>query len=201
MEEETEYDGEPGFIRSRPINGSPADLLGIESAWTRELSFLPAPLDSTSVDVNYTWTDSTAAYPGYDDVLIMLPDQVKETLNASLRWRRDRWTFNYRARYRGLQLRDLIEPGDDQYARGYWSHTVSLSWKINDDATLSLSASNLNRPERQIFQGIPERIVNNREGLLSLSLALNIQFGKGGLDVPGTMRSRTSRTSSSETMD
>lgn len=35
----------------------------------------------------YTRTDSTAAYPGFPETTIMLPEQVRDVLNASLRWK------------------------------------------------------------------------------------------------------------------
>jgi TonB-dependent receptor len=176
VKENASYLDEPGFILARPINGSPAELRGLEFAWSVDLNFLPGALDTMSLNLNYTLTDSSAAYPGHPDVLIMLPEQVRETFNAALRWRVGNFSLNLRTRYRGLQLRDLIEPGEDQFNAGYWSHSLSASYRLNPSANLSLGLSNLNRPEVYTYQGRPERAVSNREGGLSVSLSLNLRF-------------------------
>ncbi|MEX0326755.1 MAG: TonB-dependent receptor, partial [Puniceicoccaceae bacterium] len=179
IEEEVDYLGEPGFILSRPVNGSPADLLGLEAAWSTGLAFLPHPFENTSLSFNYMWTDSTAAYPGQPGEIIMLPRQVRQTLNLNLRWRFQNWTVNLRTRYRGKQLQDLIEPGQDQFVEGFWSHSVSLIYKLNDTLSFSAGLANLNRPNRISYQGIPEHMVYNRQGTRNFSLGLNVKFGRG----------------------
>jgi TonB-dependent receptor len=177
IKEETEYLGEPGFTRSHPINGSPADLLGLEVAWSSQLAFLPGALEETSLSVNYTLTDSTAAYPGHEGEIIMLPDQIRQSLNLSLRWKHGNWTISLRTRYRGLQLKDLTEPGQDQFNAGFWSHSASIGYKLNDTLSFSLGMANLNRPDRSSYQGIPSQPVATREGSRSVNIGLNLKFG------------------------
>ena len=178
VQEETEYMGEKNFILAHPVNGSPADLYGIESYWSTDLPFLPDPLDDTSLSVSYTLTDSVAAYPGYPGENIMLPDQVRDNLSISLRWRYDNWSVSLRTRYHGLELDDIRKPGQDEFNAGYWSHSISISYKLNDTLSLSLAGSNLNRPDRVSFQGIPQQTTSNREGSRSFSIGLNFTFGK-----------------------
>ena len=186
IEEETDYLGEPGFILSHPVNGTPADLLGLEAAWSSQLSFLPGTLSNTSFSANYTITDSSAAYPGHPGEIIMLPKQVRETFNMSLRWRFENWTISLRSKYRGLQLRDLTEPGQDQFNAGYWSHSASISYKLNDTFSFSMGLANLNRPDRLSYQGEPTRPTATREGSRSFSLGLNMKFGGTTWQKPGT---------------
>jgi TonB-dependent receptor len=185
----TEEDDEKeyiGFIRSRPVNGAPADLLGFEAAWSSQLAFLPGPFSNTSLSANYTLTDSSAAYPGHPGEIIMLPKQVRENLNISLRWRSGNWTINLRSKYRGLQLRDLTEPGQDQFNDGYWSYSASIAYKLNDTFSFSMGMANLNRPDRLSYQGVPTRPTAAREGSRSFSIGLNMKFGGTQWQKPGT---------------
>ena len=179
VEEEANYLDEPGFILSRPVNGSPADLVGLESGWAGSLRFLPEPLDELRFNVNYMLTDSTAAYPGYPGEIIMLPHQVRQTFNLAMQWRRDNWTLNLRTRYRGRQLRDLIEPGQDQFNAGFWSHSVRLNYQFNDTVDLSVAVANINAPDRIQYQGDPSQMVANRQDSQVFSIGVNVNFGKG----------------------
>ncbi|MEX0321299.1 MAG: TonB-dependent receptor [Puniceicoccaceae bacterium] len=167
---------EQDFTKDYPVNGSPAELTGLECAWSWSLGFLPAPLDKLSLSANYTITDSTADYPGHEAVTIMLPDQVKETLNASVRWSYKDWSISVRSRFKGVRLSDLIEPGRNEYDAGYWSHSASLSYKLNDAVSFSLSLSNLNRPDRYTYLTEEFRMTDNREGSRSASLGINIRW-------------------------
>ena len=106
----------------------------------------------------------------------MLPEQVRSTFNASLRWRRGPVTVSLRSKYRGVQLRDLTEPGQDQFAAGTWSHSVSGQYSVNSSTSLSLGLSKLNRPEFYAYQGTPDRPLGNRQGTLFASLSLSIRF-------------------------
>ena len=195
IEEQTDYLGEPGFLLIHPVNGSPADLIGIEATWNTDLTFLPGILDQTSLSANYTLTDSEAAYPGHPGEIIMLPQQVRQTLNLNLRWRYLNWTVSLSTRYRGLQLNDLTDPGQDKFTAGYWSHSASLSYKVNDTFSFSLGMSNLNRPDRAAYQGNPYQPDSTREGSRAYSLGVNIRFGGGsgsGSDSGGTGRDSAS---------
>lgn len=164
------------FTRDRPENGSPAEILGIECAWSMSLGFLPSPLDKLSLSANYIATDSKADYPGYEAVTIMLPDQVKETFNGSVRWSYNDWSISLRSRYKGIRLRDLIQPGRNEYDAGYWSHSASISYKLNDAVSLSLSLANLNRPDRYTYLTENFRMTDNREGSRSGSLGISIRW-------------------------
>ncbi|HSH09767.1 MAG TPA: TonB-dependent receptor, partial [Oceanipulchritudo sp.] len=191
IEEQTDYLGEPGFTRSYPVNGSPAELVGIEAAWNTTLTFLPGLLDTTNLSLNYTWTDSTAAYPGHPGTIIMLPEQVRDVFNASLRWQYANWTLSLRTRYHGLRLNDLIIPGQDQFNEGFWSHSVSVAYKINNTMSFSMGFANLNHPDRITYQGHPGQLVANREGSRSFSIGLNIRFGQGKIPPSATDSSKS----------
>lgn len=176
VETDAEYLGESGFILSRPVNGSPADLLGLEAAASTKLPFLPAPFEDTDLSVNYTLTDSSAAYPGYPGETIMLPKQVRQTISLDLRWRFNNWSLSWRARYRGEQLNDLIKPGQDQINRGFWSYSLGCNYKLNDTLSFSIGLANLNRPDRVSYQGDPLHTVSNNAGSRSYSIGLNMKL-------------------------
>jgi TonB-dependent receptor len=176
VETEVEYLGENGFTLAQPVNGSPADLLGLEAALSTKIPHLPYPFEDTDLSVNYTLTDSSAAYPGYPGETIMLPKQVRQTLNLDLRWRYNNWSVSWRARYRGEQLNDLIEPGQDQINRGFWSYSLGCNYKLNDTLSFSIGVANLNRPDRVSYQGVPLHTVSNNAGSRSYSIGLNMKL-------------------------
>jgi TonB-dependent receptor len=179
VEEVTDYLGEPGYTRSRPINGSPADLLGVEAAWNVEFGFLPFPFDTTALSLNYTYTDSTAAYPGFVETTILLPEQVRDVFNANVRWRLGNWQVSLRMRYTGMRLDRLIIPGQDQYTGGLWSQSVSVNYKLSDSASLAIGLMNLSQPNRVSYQGQPSQLVANRQGSRAFSIGLNVRFSNG----------------------
>jgi TonB-dependent receptor len=179
VEQEVTYLDEPGFVRAMPVNGSPADLLGIESALRLQLGFLPAPWSDLDFTVNYTLTDSRAAYPGAPGVTVMLPDQVRETFSIAARWRLNNWTINLRSHYRGLRLQQLVRPGDDQFTAPVWNHSLSLNYRLNNDVTFACSAAALSAPDGISFLGDPLHLTAARAGSRTFSLQVNIRFGAG----------------------
>jgi TonB-dependent receptor len=179
VEQETAYLDEPGFIQSMPVNGSPADLLGLEAAFNTSLGFLGQALEAADLSVNYTLADSSAVYPGYPDLRVMLPEQVRQTLSMSLRWRAGNWTINLRTRYRGLQLRELVRPGQDQFNAGVWNHSLSIGYKLNNSVQFSLGINGVNRPDNHSYLGDPQHAIMARAGSRSISMGLNVRFSGG----------------------
>ena len=179
VEEEVEYLGEPGFLRAYPVNGSPARIIGLEVAWNTSLAFISSLLEDWNLSLNYTWTDSSADYPGYPGLRTPLPEQVREVLNAGLRYSWNNWTLNLRTRYQGVQLNRLSTPGEELFNEPFWTHSVSLGYKVNDSVNFSLSFNNINQGSRISYQGNPEKFTSNRPVSRSINLGLNVRFGRG----------------------
>jgi TonB-dependent receptor len=51
------------FLQSQPVNGSSANITGLELAWQQRLSFLPGALNGMGVRANYSWTTSDSSFP------------------------------------------------------------------------------------------------------------------------------------------
>lgn len=177
IEMETVYLGEAGFIQAMPINGSSAELYGIELAARFSLPFLPGALTNTELTINYTHTGSEATYPGLTDLMVMLPEQVRDTFNIVLRWHYERWMVNLRSHYRGLELRQLVKPDQDQYNAPLWNHSISIGYRLSNTFRISFGAANLNRPEHYSYLGSPQYLVNTRSGSRMFSINLNASFG------------------------
>ena len=190
IEEEVEYFGEPDFLRSYPVNGSPARILGVEAAWNTSLAFITGRLADWDLSINYTWTDSSADYPGYPGLRTPLPEQVRQVFNASLRRSWGNWNLNLRTRYQGLRLNRLSTPGEELFNAPFWSHSLSLVYKLNDSVNFSLSLNNVNRGTRISYQGDPDKFTSNRPVSRSLSLGLNIRFGRS-IQIPRDLDSDT----------
>lgn len=178
VEAGTVYLDDPGFTRNYPVNGSPARLRGIELGWRGSLGFVENWMPAApALSVTYTYTDSTARYPGVDGVTVMLPEQLRSVLNAQATWRFDNWTLSLRTRYRGLRLDDLVRPGDDRYESPLWIHSLGVSVRMGPHWTAALNASNLSRNDQVAYQGDPRKILTVRPGTLMVSFSLSARFG------------------------
>jgi TonB-dependent receptor len=178
VEGNTVYLDDPGFTRNYPVNGSPARLRGVELGWRVALGFVENWLPSApTLSLNYTYTDSTARYPGAEGVTVMLPEQLRAVFNINLNWQMRKWSLSLRSRYRGLRLDDLVRPGEDRYESPFWSHSIGMNYRISPEWTVSLNASNISRNDQVAYQGSPDKILTIRPGTLTVSLSVNARFG------------------------
>jgi TonB-dependent receptor len=139
-----QYQGLTYLLNSK-TNGSKADVKGAEVAWQHLFSGLPAALDGLGVQLNYTWTDSSAVYSDDDGSTFedALEGVAKNSYNATLFY--EHGPFAARLSYSWLDdvlnavgTADVATLNDDDFG----SLDASVSWQVN--AHLSVFASGIN---------------------------------------------------------
>ena len=103
-------------------NGDSASLYGLELAYSKTFSGLPAPFNGLLVGANATLVDSEArirAYDedagGYRDRTIALPSQSDLTANLMVGYETRKLSLRLAANYTGNYLQEVQDPLDKRY--------------------------------------------------------------------------------------
>ena len=75
-----------GFTQTQPVNGTSADLWGIEVSYIQQLTFLPGFLNGGGVSANYSYTHSNASGVPNRTGNVSLQRQAPNTWNISPTW-------------------------------------------------------------------------------------------------------------------
>ena len=127
------------------INGGDAELWGLELAWTRRFSNLPAPWDGLLVSANYTHVDSEAWLPGRSDP-ITLPGQSDNVANLSLGYEKNGLSLRLAATWRDGyfdEIDDMEDPAFDRYLSSHTQVDFMGSWFVTANTQVYLNLINL----------------------------------------------------------
>ena len=127
------------------INGGDADLWGLELAWTRRFSNLPAPWDGLLVSANYTHVDSEAHLPGRSDP-VTLPGQSDNVANLALGYEKNGLSLRLAATWRDKyfdETDDLEDPAFDRYLSSHTQLDFMGSWFVNGNTQVYLNLINI----------------------------------------------------------
>lgn len=145
------------YTVTQPRNGDEASLWGAEVSLQNRLTFLPGPLDGLGVYVNYTWTDSSAAFPDRTGSS-KLPGQSAHLGNISF-WYEKRGfmaktSWNLHGRY-------VDEVGgsaaEDVYYDTHTQLDINLSQQINQRARVYADFMNLTNAPLRYYIGTTTR--------------------------------------------
>ena len=144
---------------SRQDNGDSGKVYGFELNWEQGLSFLPAPLDSLGIFLNYTHASSDADLPDGSGTT-RLPGQSDRAYNAALYYERSgfnmRLSYNYRSEF-----------VDSVSARGrhldtWWDARSQVdltgSYQLTDAIQLYAEAMNLTDTAQNRYIGDSSRV-------------------------------------------
>ncbi len=129
----------------QPINGDSADLLGIELAWIKKFSSLPAPWNGLLVSANATFTDSEADL-ALRDSSIDLPRQSDRVFNLTLGYESERFSARIAGTYKSDALLGLEEPDNanfDVYQDEHLQLDLSIKFHISQNWLVYFDANNL----------------------------------------------------------
>jgi TonB-dependent receptor len=140
-----------------PINGSSAEVFGIELGFAQALNFLPDPLDGFLVNFNYTYTDATGTVPTDGDINdlrnIALPSSSKHTFNAVLGYEKGPFDFRLAGTYRDRYLDELgAEASEDRYVDNHFQLDASVKFKLNKNVRLFAEWININNAKYFAYQ-------------------------------------------------
>lgn len=98
-------DGTIMYNVSRPVNGPGADIQGVEVAFQRDFTFLPAPFDHLGVVANGTYADgSTPVIISGQSINLPLAQLSKYSANATIYYETDKWGMRLSTAYRDKYL-------------------------------------------------------------------------------------------------
>jgi len=98
-------DGSIMYNVSHPVNGPGADIQGVEIAFQRDFTFLPAPFDHLGVVANGTYADgSTPVIISGQSITLPLSQLSKYSANATIYYETDKWGMRLSTAYRDQYL-------------------------------------------------------------------------------------------------
>jgi len=150
--------GDSQYNVTQPLNGETATLRGVEIAFQNRLKFLPSPLDGIGVYANYTYTDSTAHFPGHAGDAT-LPGQSKHVGNVAASYEKAGFTGRVSVNFHGAYL-DTVGANNltDRFYDTNRQLDVVLLQKLTHNTHLYLNLLNLNDALLRYYQGVPDRV-------------------------------------------
>ena len=145
---------------SRPENGGTANVFGFETAFQRQLDFLPGALKGFGVYVNYTFTESTTTgVEGRNDDL-KLPGTAKHMFNASLSFETQKLVLRVALNHASDYIDEL---GGSSFGDLFYDRQTFLdanaSYAFSKSLRIFAEANNLTNQPLRYYQGIRERTV------------------------------------------
>ena len=145
---------------SRPENGGTANVFGFETAFQRQLDFLPGALKGLGVYVNYTFTESTTTgVEGRNDDL-KLPGTAKHMFNASLSFETQKLVLRVALNHASDYIDEL---GGSSFGDLFYDRQTFLdanaSYALSKSLRIFAEANNLTNQPLRYYQGIRERTV------------------------------------------
>jgi TonB-dependent receptor len=142
---------------TQPLNGDSATLWGMELAFQNQFRSLPAPLDGLGVYANYTWTDSSADFPGRAETST-LPGQSAHIGNVSVWYEKygfsARSSWNFHGKY-------VDAVGEDAASDVFYDNRVqwdvSLGQRLTRNIQLYVDALNLTNTPLRYYIGTTDR--------------------------------------------
>ena len=146
------FNGVPYELSSK-VNGSNADVTGMEVAYQQVFDQLPSPFNGLGLQANYTWTDSSAVYVDNNQTVKGdLEDVAKNSYNLTAFYEKD--AFGLRLSY---SWRDgvLNQIGTNSLASenkaAFGSLDLSASYDLSDNFTVFVEGINITDEVQQDF--------------------------------------------------
>ena len=150
-----------------PLNGSNAEIYGLELGFAMQWDMLPAPFDGIITQANYTYTDAQGTVPDggagtlgqVGDVrTISLPATSKHTLNGTIGYDKGPLSLRLAATYRDDYLDELAgSPEEDRYVDSHFQLDASIRFRVTDNVQLFGEAVNLTDAEYFAYNTVGER--------------------------------------------
>jgi TonB-dependent receptor len=150
---------------TQPLNGSNADLFGLEVAFQRQLDFLPGMLSGLGLYTNYTFTESSIDglnVDGRESEDLPLPGSAKHTTNFSLSYDYGRVGLRGSVNYASSFI-DPGEIGDSAFFDRYYDNRTDVdlngTFAVSDQFRIFFEANNLTNQPLRYYQGISTRMM------------------------------------------
>lgn len=142
------------FVVTQPLNGEAASVRGLELAAQSQLGFLPTPLNGLGVYANYTFTDSTAEFPGRTGEAATLPGQSRHVGNAAAFYEKAGFSTRLSVNFHGSYIDAVAsETGLDRFYDTHRQVDFSISQRFAHKFRGYFNALNLTDAPLRYFQG------------------------------------------------
>lgn len=171
------------FIVTTPENTDSSTFKGIELALSRDLSFLPEPLNHLGITANYTWADGTALYrdvqgSGHNETKTF-SGLSNHNYNLTLYYESDLWSARISSAYRSDYILSVQAGNTDQDESGYHDTTyidATASYQLTDTIKLTLEGLNLTNERQELYSDSNDRAYNTTTSGRTWLLGISGQF-------------------------
>jgi TonB-dependent receptor len=141
------------------LNVGSSRLNGVELAFTKDLSMLPAPFNNTGVQLNYTYTDSSLLQRTRNGYPVGLQDFSENSYNAIAYYEDDKYEARIAYNWRDEYYDTLTQGNAAAIRKPYGQLDFSARYKFNKKWSLGLSVVNINNEANEAYQEIEERFL------------------------------------------
>jgi TonB-dependent receptor len=154
---EEERDGDTYEV-IQPRNGDSASLWGVELAYQNHFRSLPAPWDGFGVLLNYTYTDSEAAFPNREGEKATLPGQSENVGNFAISYEKGVFSGQVSLNYHGKYIAEVGEsPDEDVFYDDHMQLDLAASVQLGKSLRLYLQLNNLTDEPLRYYVGTSDR--------------------------------------------
>jgi TonB-dependent receptor len=141
------------YLVTQPLNGEAATLGGVEFALQNHLRFLPSPFNGIGVYANYTYTNSTAHFPGRA-ADATLPGQSKHVGNIAGSYERGGFDGRISVNFHGSYLDTVgADATQDRFYDRSTQMDITLLQKVARNARVYFNLLNVNDALLRYYQG------------------------------------------------
>jgi TonB-dependent receptor len=159
-------------------NGGTATIFGFETAFQRQLDFLPGFWRGFGLYLNYTFTDSEAeGIVGRENESIGLPGTAKHMYNASLSYESKRLVLRVSVNHASDYIDEL--GGDSFEDRFYDKQTfvdMNGSYAISPNWRIFAEVNNLTNQPLRFYQGRPQYTMQEEFYNMRMNVGLKFDF-------------------------
>ena len=186
----TQYPEFLGDQFSYIINGTNAQLWGVEAAYIQHLGFLPGPLSGLGIMANYSWTTSNAGHLPLRPDTAALQRQAPSTWNLSPTYDRGRLSARLGISYNGASIyqyqwaNNTTEdpanlgpkgPAGDIYFYPHTQVDAQVSFRVQKSLTALVQGLNLTNEVFGFYNGSPIYVIQREYYKPTYSIGLRWQ--------------------------
>jgi TonB-dependent receptor len=146
--------GDTVYQTTQPLNGEAASIRGLELAMQNRFTKLPSPWDGFGLFANYTFTDSSAAFPGRTGEKASLPGQSRHVGNVSLSYEKGGFSGRVSINFHGSYIDQVGASSTlDRFYDTHKQLDASISRTLTPRLRLFLDALNLTNAPLRYYQG------------------------------------------------
>lgn len=144
----------PGFEVERPINGTSAEVKGLELNWEQRLNQWTQSLDGFLVGANLTLLDSKFTLLERPGETFALPLASEELSNFYVGYERGPVSLRLSATQRGKYLDEIgDDPNFDIYVADHSQLDFTASWRFTEQVELAFEVINIGDEPLELYQG------------------------------------------------